>query len=727
MCLVKLRYFVCLIDFNDLLTRFFSIYPQEIDIKNQNISPYAFIRFAEISSVLKAIKKYRENPTKRLKLGYAKSFETTCIFISDYKQHFDDEKSLEKYLSRYGLKSLKPDYQNKNILCALKNYDMAKKAIEELNDKRVNGKKLRVEFASRDYQQYFEKRKINNRESSGSWISANSKDNEDRIMDRNRSTSSYHHHQFSSKTSSLSCTSRSNSYTRSPSLPPSPPDNTFNSRHISISQSSLHSGNNRKYDFQHDSSSSCRSRYRYGSSDVDDIEDVESHSSSISKREMRYRSHLSENFISDASPKIRRDSSPYSSYSNSSIKLETDYHRLSSVASDEYKSHDGHSVLRRTNHSKMFYKSGRDSPTSHVSQFRNSVLSNSSSSSSSSSNSRSPICDVKSSSHYPDRTSVSPPTSPRSNAYSYHESDGQTHSTTSDANVDHSLWRRKSTEENSCHRDYLNSDIQRFNSDSISNSNDSNFSVLNSYREHGRDYFRDRVRESHHRTNSFSTLPYQNRFDSIKRKFSSLEMDENSSDLSGHLERKKRLLACIEQPTNPTSANSQSSSATSTSLTNKNSNDQRITSSKSLDFMTESKSQKVRDSNNELWVKRRLSSSSNSATSNMNSFHNSKNNDTGVGGNSGTNISLPNSDLNTHVHNSLSDGWLNESHTNSSNSVLNPDKSGKNIGGQTSSSALKPKTKELSHTIRTVDCKNDTVNNLIPDPRSPRGKYQLND
>lgn len=674
------------------------------------------------------MKKYREDPTPRLKLGYGKSYvSSNCICINEYKQCFEDEKSLEKYLIRFGqIKNLIPDYHHKNILCFFESHEISKKAMDDLNSKRISGKKFKAEFASRDYQEFFLKRKLNNRASSGYCNSANSIDNEDRIMDRNRSTSSYHHHQLSSKTSSLSCTSRSNSYTRSPSLPPSPPDNTFNSRHISMSQSSLHSGNNRKYDFHHDLSSSGRSRFRYGSPDVDDIEDVESHSSSISKRDPRYRSHLSENFLSDASPKIRRDSSPYSSYSNSSSKLDPDYHRLSSVASDEIKSHDdGHSVLRRASHSKMFYKSGRDSPTSHVSQFRNSVLSNSSSSSSSSSNSRSPICDVKSSSHYPDRTSVSPPTSPRSNAYSYHESDGQTHSSTSDANVDHSLWRRKSTEENSSHRDHLNSDFQRILSDSISDTNDSNFSVVNSHREHGRDYFRDRVRESHHRTNSFSTLAYQNRFDSLKRKYASLEMDENSSDLSGHLERKKRLLACMEQPTNlpstnaSSSANSQSCSATNTSLTSKNSNEQRITSSKSLDFMTESKSQKIRDSNNELWVKRRLSSSSNS-TSNINSFHTSKNNDTGVGGNSGTNISLPNSDLNTYVHNSLSDGWSSESHNNASSSVLNPDKSGKNIGGQTSS-ALKPKTKELSHTIRTIDCVNDIVNNLIPDPRSPRG------
>ncbi|KAH7642214.1 hypothetical protein HUG17_5259 [Dermatophagoides farinae] len=814
---------------DDLSSRF-SQFGQilDIEIKKQN-QPYAFIRYSDIPSVVKAIRKYDNEfmGSTRLKLGYGKSFHSSCICIGNYKEIFCDLKAIEKYLNKYGqVKKMVHDHEQKTALCFFETRDEANKAVDDLKAKMINGRRVEVELASRDFQTYFMEHKIakpnetnsHGRSRSGSWMSANSVDYDERSYDRNRNTSLHHHHQSSSSRSSSSslCQVRSNNNSVSSSYssmrqrsqsPSSPTDNltpfsnSFNSRHSSITQSSLHGGStNRissKYEYHHDSSNSCRSssrpsynRYESPADDVDDVDD-ESHLSSSSKRDSRYsssRSHyMSENFLSDASPKIRRDSSPYgSSYSNSS-KLDSDvFHRSNrgSTQNDEIKSSshdDGHSSsLRRAVHSssKIYNKNCRDvSPSSHVSQYRKTGLS-SSSSSSTSSNSRSPIREAKSSSHYQERTSsVSPSTSPRANPYSssssYHESDRQTHSSLNDANIDHQSqsWRRKSTEDNNgCHRDHQNSIsttdlLQRARSDSVSDVSDSNFSLLNnsSHRDLSRDYFRDRFRESHHRTNSITstTLAYQNRNDSIKRKtiYSSLgdSVDENSSDLPGHLERRKRLLACVEQPpaaatnssstvTAPTnnsvssihsSGLSTSNAVTNSSVTKANV-EQRITSSKSLDSSSDSKlhPQKSRESTNlldnsstGLTVKRRPSNSSLSNNTNQLPNCNDAANNTSF------------KDLKPIFEHYLAEGKLSETQASAvltllqdqsksqvNRNLLNSTSSSSscNVGIGLSTSSLttanstKPKTKDgcpIQASLRIIDVTSPMVNHSIGDRR----------
>ena len=794
---------------------------QDIEIKKQN-QPYAFIRYSDIPSVVKAIRKYDNEfmGSTRLKLGYGKSFHSSCICIGNFKEIFCDLKAIEKYLNKYGqVKKMVQDHEQKTALCFFETREEANKAVDDLKAKMINGRRVEVELASRDFQTYFMEHKIakpnetnsHGRGRSGSWMSANSVDYDERSSyDRNRNTSLHHHHQSSSSRSSSSslCQVRSNnnnsvssSYSsmrqrsQSPSSPTdnlTPFSNSFNPRHSSLTQSTLHGGNtNRissKYEYHHDSSNSCRSssrpsysRYESPADDVDDVDD-ESHLSSSSKRDSRYsssRSHyMSENFLSDASPKIRRDSSPYgSSYSNSS-KLDSDvFHRSNrgSTQNDEIKSSshdDGHGSLRRAVHSssKIYNKNCRDvSPTSHVSQYRKTGLS--SSSSSTSSNSRSPIRDAKSSSHYQDRTSsVSPPASPRAIPYSssYHESERQTHSTLSDANNDHQSqsWRRKSTEDTSCHRDHQNSIstsdlLQRARSDSVSDVSDSNFSLLNnsSHRDLSRDYFRDRFRESHHRTNSITstTLAYQNRNDSVKRKtiHSSLvdSVDENSSDLPGHLERKKRLLACVEQSS--TTSNSSTVAATNNSsvssihtgslsssnvVTNssvvKSNVEPRITSSKSLDSSSDLKLhlQKSRESTNSLdnssTGKRRPSNSS--LSSNTSQLLNC-NDAASDGGNTSF------KDLKPIFEHYLAEGKLSETQASAvltllqdqsksqvNRNLLNSTSSSScNVGtGLTSSlttiNSTKPKTKDGCPTqtsLRIVDVTSPMVNHSIGDRR----------
>ncbi|KAH9409556.1 hypothetical protein TYRP_010566, partial [Tyrophagus putrescentiae] len=566
----------------------------EIDIKSTQHTPYAFIQFTDISSVVKAMRKYDGElmGSTRLKCGFGKSFPSSCVWLCDNKDDskdraFTDRDKVHTQLNRYGnIKNSISSADRKSWLIFFDTCDEARKAIEELHNKPINGRKVMVDFASRDFQNFFiGKHSVKSedathrasRSSTSSWTGNNSTgslDYEDRgSYESSRSRSLYHHHQSSSRSSSSSIPSQllrsnsgtSSSYSASRQRSQSPSSSPATLSTFSRFSSSSGNGKSSKYDYHHESSSRTSSRpYRYENEDIDDVGE-DSHLSSSSKRESssssRYRSHhISENYISENSPKVRRDSSPYGPYGNSSSKSDADGFASSSRSArssnlEDIKGHEdgSHGSLRRLNSHKTYHKSGRDSPPlppTH-SSFRKSGLA--SSGSSTSSNSRSPVRDSKATSYYLDRTSISPVTSPRASGHSFHDGDTQHElSLHSVSKLDNSIgsWRRKSTEDrDSAHyRDYPSGEVPPRSriQEPISESNDGLFAGTSSTREHSREYYRSRE-SALHRTNSSpsASLTYQNRSETLKRKHSTLESDDDSV-LGTVQERKKRLMACIE-------------------------------------------------------------------------------------------------------------------------------------------------------------------------------------
>lgn len=628
----------------------------EIDIKSQSHQPYAFIQFTDISSVVKAMRRYDGEMMSgtRLKCGFGKSFPSSCIWLCDNidpkDRAFPDEKVLINHMRRYGtIKNHMTSRDCKSTLIFFESSDEARKAVEELHNKVVNGRKVQVDFASRDFQTYFMTKSMNKsddthriRSAGSGWTINLINDYEDRPYENSRSRNMYHHHQTTSRSTSSSIPSQllrtnsgssssnsgsgngnGSSYSnrqRSPSPSTSSPVSISGSSFSSFSRSSTNSLKSSKYDSYHHESSSSRlprTSYRYDNDEIDEINDdlhLNSSSSTSKRDSSRYRSHhLSENYLNESSPKSRsRESgSPYVGYGSSS-KGETEFgYRSRSSTNEDLKvrDDDSQSTLRRLNHGKSYHK-GRDNsppmPPPSSTFVRKSGLA-SSSSSSSSGGSRSPIRDSKGSYYNQDRLSVSPPTSPRnSNAHHYHDSDPSNElslvdSTKSEKDY-HSTnsWRRKSTEDNSnqYYRDYSSSDNGRVRTESISESTDATFpSTINSQRDHATRESYYRSRESHlHRTNSSPSpspsMTYSSRSESLKRKHSTLDSDDLVSDPSGHLERRKRLLACLEQSPSMLNNNSVSSSINHNTSSNavasvtKNllsTMDQRISSSKSLD------------------------------------------------------------------------------------------------------------------------------------------------
>lgn len=543
--------------------------------------------------MVKAMRKYDGDTMvgQKLKCGFGKSFPSCCVWLCDNKDDakeraFADEKLIISNMKRYGnVKHSSFSRDQKSALIFYENSDEARKAVDELHNKLVNGRKVQVDFASRDFQNFFiTKNKISEeshrRSTSSGWTNSNnsgssmSLDYEERSYENSRSRSMYHHYQTPSRSSSSSLSSgllRSNSgnnasYSsrqRSPSPAPSPANMNFSSFSRSSSVKSS------KYDYHHDSLSSRSSRQyatRYEGDDLDDPGE-DSHLSSSSKRESssssRYRPHhLSDNYLSESSPKVRRDSSPYGSYESSrKAEVQSEFRRSDRERSsniEEPKLHDD--LHRRANH-KSYHKSRESSPHlpssvhSSTAQLRKSGLASSSSSTSSSSRSPARESTVKSSTYYnPERTSISPATSPaRNSGHLFHDGDSQSDVLANKPDKDYnslSSWRRKSTEDSSHYREHSSSDPSRVRSESISEPNDCAFSNSNS-REHscGSDYYRSRAESTLHRTNSSpssnsTSLPYQNRNESLKRKHSNLESDDDSHGTVQ--ERKKRLMACLD-------------------------------------------------------------------------------------------------------------------------------------------------------------------------------------
>ncbi|RWS16930.1 uncharacterized protein B4U79_08471, partial [Dinothrombium tinctorium] len=129
----------------------------EIDIKKQGTSTYAFIQYSDISSVVKAMRKLDgENlGANRIKLGFGKSMPTNCVWLHGIAETHS-EKSLLWNCSRFGpVVNLTTDRERGNCLVFYETVESAQIAVTDLKGRLLNGRKLQVDFANRECQNFF--------------------------------------------------------------------------------------------------------------------------------------------------------------------------------------------------------------------------------------------------------------------------------------------------------------------------------------------------------------------------------------------------------------------------------------------------------------------------------------------------------------------------------------------------------------------------------------------
>lgn len=130
----------------------------EIDIKKQgSVSSYAFCQYSDILSVVKAIRSMdgEHLGNNRIKLGFGKSMPTTCVWVDGVADSVS-EKYLTVQFDQYGpVTQTSINRERGHALIFFENVTCAQNAVKEMRGVQLRGKKLQVDFASRECQEAF--------------------------------------------------------------------------------------------------------------------------------------------------------------------------------------------------------------------------------------------------------------------------------------------------------------------------------------------------------------------------------------------------------------------------------------------------------------------------------------------------------------------------------------------------------------------------------------------
>ncbi|EDS37284.1 conserved hypothetical protein [Culex quinquefasciatus] len=129
----------------------------EIDIKKQGVSAYAFCQYSDIVSVVKAMRKMdgEHLGSNRIKLGFGKSMPTNCVWIDGIADNFG-EGYLKSQFDHFGAVSqVTIDRERKLALVFFEQVQCAQAAVKEMRGTTLRGRKLQVDFASRECQEAF--------------------------------------------------------------------------------------------------------------------------------------------------------------------------------------------------------------------------------------------------------------------------------------------------------------------------------------------------------------------------------------------------------------------------------------------------------------------------------------------------------------------------------------------------------------------------------------------
>ncbi|XP_069682779.1 protein split ends-like isoform X5 [Periplaneta americana] len=130
----------------------------EIDIKKQGVvSSYAFCQYADIASVVKAMRTMdgEHLGNNRIKLGFGKSMATNCVWVDGIADTVSD-KYLNLQFSQFGnVTHVTVDRERGHALIYFEQIPCAQDAVREMRGVLLRNRKLQVDFASRECQEAF--------------------------------------------------------------------------------------------------------------------------------------------------------------------------------------------------------------------------------------------------------------------------------------------------------------------------------------------------------------------------------------------------------------------------------------------------------------------------------------------------------------------------------------------------------------------------------------------
>ncbi|KRT84470.1 RNA binding protein, partial [Oryctes borbonicus] len=130
----------------------------EIDIKKQGVvSSYAFCQYSDIVSVVKAIRTLdgEHLGNNRIKLGFGKSMPTSCVWVDGVSESVS-EKYLKLQFEGFGtVPQVSIDREKGQALVFYDQVPNAQLAVKDMRGTPVKGRKIQVDFASRECQEAF--------------------------------------------------------------------------------------------------------------------------------------------------------------------------------------------------------------------------------------------------------------------------------------------------------------------------------------------------------------------------------------------------------------------------------------------------------------------------------------------------------------------------------------------------------------------------------------------
>ncbi|XP_070152806.1 protein split ends isoform X3 [Polyergus mexicanus] len=130
----------------------------EIDIKKQGaVSSYAFCQYSDIGSVVKAMRSMdgEHLGANRIKLGFGKSMPTPCVWV-DGIGDCTSEKFLNIHFGTFGpTTQIVVDRERGHALVFFDQISCAQAAVKEMRGITVRGRRLQIDFASRECQETF--------------------------------------------------------------------------------------------------------------------------------------------------------------------------------------------------------------------------------------------------------------------------------------------------------------------------------------------------------------------------------------------------------------------------------------------------------------------------------------------------------------------------------------------------------------------------------------------
>lgn len=132
----------------------------EIDIKKQGTSAYAFCQYSDIVSVVKAMRKMdgEHLGINRIKLGFGKSMPTNCVWLDGIAETVSETHLIAQF-NRFGhVSQVCIDPDRHLALVFFEQIQSAQLAVKDMRGFTLRGKKLQIDFASRECQDaFFEK------------------------------------------------------------------------------------------------------------------------------------------------------------------------------------------------------------------------------------------------------------------------------------------------------------------------------------------------------------------------------------------------------------------------------------------------------------------------------------------------------------------------------------------------------------------------------------------